>query len=166
MDLQQGINTILNQTTSPKFRKSIALQEAWEKVAPKNALDHTDNVVESKKKGNSIVVFVDTPACAANLSMSKEYYRQMMEHETGFTVEDIFFIVSKQTGIRKRFEKQEQEEPWYIEDVEPVELDEGELAYARLSVEGIEDEKLKETLFNAFVSDMEWKKGRKLKKTP
>ena len=166
MDLQQGINSFIERSTSPKFRKSIMLQEAWEKIAPKSALDHTDNVVESNKKGNSIVIFVDTPHLAANLSMSKEYYRQMMEHETGYTIEDIFFIVSKKTGIRKKFQKQEQETPWYMDDCEDVPLDEGELAYARLSVESIEDEKLKETLYNAFVSDLEWKKGKKAKITP
>lgn len=166
MKIQQGIENILNANTSPKLRRSVALQEAWEKIAPESALRHTDNVIDGKKKDGSIIIFVDTPHCAANLSMNKEYFRQMMEHETGFSITDIFFIVSKETGIRKEFRKRDKQKPWYYDDCEAVPLTEGELTYVRMSVEGIEDELLKETLFNAFVSNLEWKKGKKASNQP
>ena len=95
-----------------------------------------------------------------------EYYRQMLEHELECRVTDLFFVVSKATGIRKEFKKRDQETPWFQEDCEPVPLSEGELAYARASADEIEDPELKETLLKAFISDMEWKKGRKAQKTP
>ena len=166
MDLNEGMNSYIHSHTTSAFRKGLQIQEAWQRVAPNTMLDHTDNVVMSKKKSGAIVVFVDSPHCAAELSMSKEYIRQMMEHELGYPVTDIFFIVSKNTGIRKSFTKQEQEIPWYKDESKPIPLDEKELAYVRMSVEGIEDEKLKESLFNAFVNDMEWKKGIKAAKMP
>jgi len=166
MDLKQGIENIVKMQTSPKLRRGLVLQEAWERIAPRSALDHTDNVIDGKKERNSIVIFVDTPHCAANLSMSKEYFRQMMEHETGFEISNIYFVVSKENGIRKEFKKRETERPWYYDSCESVPLNEMELRYARMTVEGIEDEILKETLFNAFVSDMEWKKGIKRNNKP
>ena len=166
MDLDKGINEIIKSKNKDSFAKELSLQRAWEKIAPQKVLDHTDNVVYSKKYENSIIIFVDSPHCAADFSMSKEYYRQMMEHETGEEIENVIFIVSKKTGERKEFQKKEEKKPWYVDDCESIPLDEGELEYARQSVAGIEDEKLKETLFNAFVSDMEWKKGIKSKKTP
>ena len=162
MEIKQGIENIINSHTSAKLRRGITLQDAWEKIAPASVLSHTDNIIDGKKKEGSIVIFVDTPHCAANLSMNKEYFRQMMEHETGFTISDIFFVVSKESSIHKEFRKRDQEKPWYIDDCESVPLDEGELAYARMVADGIDDEILKETLFNAFVSDLEWKKGKKL----
>lgn len=163
MDLSDGVKNIVQSNASKKLMKGLVLQTAWESIAPKKALEHTDNVVVSKKKANSIAVFVDSPAAAADLSMSKEYYRQMMEHETGLKIDDIFFVVSKKTGIKKSFEKQQEEKPWYIDDCESIPLDEGELEYARMSVEGIKDENLRESLFKALVTDMEWKKGLRAK---
>ena len=166
MKIQQGIENIINAQTTPRLRRGIVLQEAWERVAPESVLRHTDNVIDGKKKDGSLVIFVDTPHCAANLSMNKEYFRQMMEHETGYSITDIFFIVSKESGIRKEFRKREQQKPWYYDECDAIPLSEGELAYARMTVEGIEDERLKETLFNAFVSNLEWKKGQKASKQP
>ena len=166
MELKRGIARVIDANISPAALHSLRLKEAWENVAPQSVLDHTDNIGSSKKGRNSLVVYVDTPHCAANLTMRKEYFRQMMEHELGGTVENIFFVVSKSTGIRKKFAKREAEQPWYVDEAEPAPLTEGELAYARFSVDEIEDAQLKETLLKAFISDLEWKKGIKLSKTP
>ena len=165
MDLQTGIDQAIAANTSPRFHKSLLLQQAWERIAPEKALRHTDNVIDSKKQNGAIAIFVDTPHAAADLAMSKEYYRQMFEVELGTPVSDVFFVVSKETGIRKEFAKRETEKPWYVDSCESVPLDEGELAYARLSVEGVEDEKLKESLLKAFIADLEWKKGLKTAKS-
>lgn len=166
MDLKQGMDEYISANTNDRFRRALELQQAWEKLAPSVVLDHTDNVIVSNKDKHAVVIYVDTPHLAAELSMNKEYYRQMMEHEIDGNISDIFFIVSKATGKCKQFQKKEEEKPWYQDDCMSIPLDESELAYARLSVAGIEDEKLKESLFNALVSDMEWKKGMKANKSP
>ncbi len=160
------IDKLLSNNNTSKYKRSLILKEAWEKIAPKSILEHTDNVVDGRQAKNSILVYVDSPQCAASLSMSKEYYRQMMEYETGFDISEIFFKVSSKTGIRKDFSKKEEEKPWYIEDVESVPLDNGELEYIKMTISVIEDEQLKETLFNAMLSDMEWKKGQRQAKKP
>ena len=166
MELKQGIDQVINTGLTPSARQGLKLQRAWESVAPERILSHTDNVIVSKKKADALAVFVDTPHCAASLSMSKEYYRQMMEHELGRRVSDIFFVVSKETGIRKSFAKHEQEKPWYEDDCQSIPLDEDEMAYVRMSVEDIENPELKETLLKAFVADLEWKKGKNAIKSP
>lgn len=164
MKLKNEINSFVGSHANRKMLRGVKLQQAWERLAPAAVLKHTDNVVESKKQKDAVVVFVDSPHVSAELSMSKEYYRQVMEYEIEEDISDIFFIVSRATGIRKQFEKEEEKDPWYQDNCESVPLDDGELAYARMSVECIEDENLRETLFNALVSDMEWKKGIKAQK--
>ena len=164
-NLNNGIESFVVPRANGKMMRGIKLQRAWERLAPAPVLEHTDNVVESKKQQGAIAIFVDAPHVAAELSMSKEYYRQMMEHETGEDITNVFFIVSKSTGIRKQFRKEEEKKPWYQDSCDSIPLDDGELAYAKMSVGCIEDEKLRETLFNAFVSDMEWKKGLKVQKS-
>ncbi len=165
MNLNSGINTFVNSHANSKLVRGVKFQRAWERLAPTQILKHTDNVVESKKQKNAITVFVDAPHIAAELSMSKEYYRQMMEYETQENISNIFFIVSKETGIRKQFIKENNNQPWYQDNCDSIPLDDGELAYVKMSVQCITDEKLRETLFNALVSDMEWKKGIEAQKT-
>lgn len=166
IDVGKAIEDTLSRGRNGKSRKSLLLQKAWEKVAPESILEHTDNVVESNKKKDSIVVFVDDSACAASLSMNKEWYRQLMENETRFKIDDIFFLVSRSTGIRKKFQKIEERDPWYIDRCKSIPLTDKERDYIRRSLEGIKSEQLKETLFNTIVRDLEWKKGKKQANNP
>ena len=166
MQLKDGIGQALMKGASPKLKRGVKLKNAWESVATETVLAHTDNIIDSVKNAHSLVVFVDDSAWAAQLSMSKEYYRQSLQFVLDEPIEDIFFIVSKKAGIRKEFKKRTDEKPWYKDESKPVQLTDSELEYIRKSVDRVKDEKLKERLFEAFVADFEWKKGVEVSKQP
>lgn len=161
ISLKDSMGQSILQAAPPKVARASKLKEAWETIATEAVLEHTDNVADSNKKANSLLIYVDDAQWCAQLSMNKEYYRQSFHYVLNEEISDVFFYVSKKTGIRKKFEKRYDRKPWYIDDTKPVALSESELEYLRKSVASIEDEKLKETLFKAAVTDLEWKKGLK-----
>ena len=74
----------------------------WEKVASSRFLEHTDNVVYcTRSKNNTILVYVDNAAYAAEMSMDKELYRLRMQQETKQKISDIKFLVSRRAALRK-----------------------------------------------------------------
>jgi hypothetical protein len=90
------------------------LFDCWQRVAAPELLTHTDNVVyenRSAKKHkeeqrellhkNIVLVYVDSPAYATELSMNKELYRLRMQQETKKEITDIKFLVSRKTALRK-----------------------------------------------------------------
>ncbi|MCR5845318.1 MAG: DUF721 domain-containing protein [bacterium] len=166
VNLKDGIDQAIAKSASPKLKRGVRLKNAWESVATEAVLDHTDNIIDSLKNAHSLVVFVDDAAWAAQLSMSKEYYRQSLQFVLDEPIDDIFFIVSKKAGIRKEFKKHTEQKPWYKDDLKPIQLTDSELEYIRKSVDRVKDEKLKEKLFEAFVADFKWKKGVNLSKKP
>lgn len=84
-------------------KKSLNLLTCWQQVAPPRLLQHTDNVVYStKSKDTEVLVYVDSAAYAAELSMDKELYRFRMQQETEKELSDIKFLVSRKTALRKR----------------------------------------------------------------
>ncbi|MDR2035627.1 MAG: DciA family protein [Coriobacteriales bacterium] len=90
------------------------LLDCWQRAAAPHLLEHTDNVVyenrPTKKGGdkqedaaqkNIVLVYVDSPAYAAELSMDKELYRLKLQQETKKEITDIKFLVSRKTALRK-----------------------------------------------------------------
>jgi len=143
------------------FKHAVALQGAWEDVADESVLAHTDNVINDKKRGEVVVVvFVDSAQWAAQLNMDKEYYRIELGHALERNLEEVRFVVSQKTGVRKEFKKAEQMQAiGKFANVESVPLSAEEEKLVRFSLDEIEDEKLREKVFKALKADIEWKKG-------
>ena len=98
VSLREGIARYLDILPIPKK----GLQAHWEKVAAPHLLEHTDNVVYcTRSKNNTILVYVDSAAFAAELTMDKELYRLRMQQETKKEIADIKFLVSRKTAQRK-----------------------------------------------------------------
>jgi len=165
MSLDKSLASSLN--VKPWFKKTVILQNAWEDVATDAVLAHTDNVIYDKKLGQKVVViFVDGAQWAAQLGMDKEFYRISLGHTLGWELDEVRFTVSRQTGIRKEFKKvEEKNQKGEFADIESIPLTEEEEKLVRLSLEDIDDNKLKEKVFNAMKADIEWKKGIKASKT-
>lgn len=90
-------------TASQAAKRSMNLLVCWQRVAPQRVLDHTDNVVYStRSKDTEILVYVDSAAYAAELSMDKELYRIKMQQETEKQISDIKFLVSRKTARKKK----------------------------------------------------------------
>lgn len=119
-------------------------------------------------RGDEMVVEVDSPIWAAELSAMSEMLRQRVNEALGKDeVSAIRFTVSR--GV-SRDRRQSEREAGEAEDrqrlVEPVPLTEGELAEVRKSVSAIENEALREAAFRATVKHLEWSRGIEAAKTP
>jgi hypothetical protein len=123
-------------------------------------------VFSPKAKQPTLLVYVDSSAWAAELSMKKELYKLLLIQELGQNIEDILFLVSRKVALKKAFTKREVQNPSYIEDVPSIPLTQEEQGHARELVEGVSDNELKTRLYNAMTRDMEWKKGIVGKKEP
>jgi hypothetical protein len=110
VSLRDGIDEYLRKIPV----STMNLQDCWKRVAAPSFLAHTDNVVyenRSTKKNkesqevlphkNIVLVYVDSPAFATELSMNKELYRLRMQQETKKDIADIKFLVSRKTAQRK-----------------------------------------------------------------
>ena len=99
VSLGDGIAEFLGTLPSSKG----GLWVHWSRIAAPHLLEHTDNVVyNTSTKDDSILVYVDSPAYAAELSGDKELYRLRLEQETGKSIGDVSFLVSRKSAYRKR----------------------------------------------------------------
>jgi hypothetical protein len=88
---------------SKTAKATMNLLVIWQKIASERVLKHTDNVVYStRSKDTEILVYVDSPVYAAELTMDKEIYRLRMQQETGKDISDIKFLISRRTSLRKK----------------------------------------------------------------
>jgi len=113
-------------------------------------------------KDGTLIVYVDSPAWATELTAMSERYRSALNEKIGEElVSGIRFSVSKKVIEQHRIARAEQEtDDFYIEDDVPsVALTAIEVAQIKVSVSVIEDEELREAVFRATVRDLEWKKG-------
>jgi hypothetical protein len=155
----------IKKHTSPQYARGIELQNAWEKVASRAALEHTDNVVFSKKnKGTEICVYVDSSHWAAELNTQAHLTRILLEKETGWEIEKISFYVTKKAAFKKIFQKQREQKKASEEIAIPLTQEED--SYARELVAGITNKELQDKLYKAMKADFEWKKGTEGLKLP
>lgn len=142
--------------------RALHVQHVWEEVAPEEILEHTDKVYVKKDANTGkklMIVYIDSPGLAADMSARKWRIKMQVEKELGEgPLEDIKFIPSsalyKKETFRKRDKEQEKEH-----DIEPVNLDENERREIEEEVSIVEDGELRETLLKARIIDAEWKKG-------
>lgn len=133
---------------------------AWEKVAGPAVAAHTTN--EHMRNGE-LVVFVDSPVWATELSALAGPYRDALNEELGRkAVRSVRFAVSRKVENQHRITADEHAtEEFYLPDpTEPVPLSDVERAQVEASAEGIPDERLREAVIRATVAGMEWRKGQ------
>ena len=132
---------------------------AWLAIVGASVQSHTTGAY---MKGDILIVYVDSPAWATELSAMSERYRDAINEEIGQElVGSIRFSVSRKVAEQHRIAGESREtDAFYDEDDVPsVPLTPAELAQIVASVSAIEDEELRETVLRATVKDIEWKKG-------
>ena len=132
---------------------------AWLAVAGPTVLKHTTGAY---LKEGTLIVYVDSPAWATELSAMSEQYRTAINTEIGQElVSAVRFTVSRKVVAEHRIVQtaQETEEFYREDDVPSVELSSTEYDQVVDSVAPIEDEELREAVLRATVKDLEWKKG-------
>lgn len=133
--------------------------EHWTSVAGPHIAEHTD--VRGLRSGE-LLVAVDSPSWATELSAMAEELRRRVNQEIGKDlVTAIRFTVSQRVEHRaeeSRARKASGRRYGGLR-VEPKPLSEAERAAVERSVESIRDPGLREAALSATLRDLEWKKG-------
>jgi hypothetical protein len=162
---QADLNTALTKLVAKLDRanqgayQQVMASRAWEAVAGEATLAHSTG---AHLREGEMVILVDSPLWATELSSLAEQYRQALNREIGKeSVRAVRFTVSRKVQERQRWEAAETEiESFYTEDkVDPVPLTEEELRQVESSTSAIEDDGLREAVLRATIADLQWKKG-------
>jgi hypothetical protein len=158
--LNNELDNILATKPNAAIMAYARLQNAWEHVATSKALEHTSNIVWSKRdKEPTLLVFVDDSTWAAELTMQAHFLSLMMEQELGKPVAAMRFLISRNAAYKKEFKKHVSEPASYLDQTPSLALSAGEQEDLQQAVAGIEDTELRNRLYNAAKDDLEWKKG-------
>ena len=106
-EIQEYLNSLKGAKgkglSNKSVQKSMNLLTGWQLTAPPHLLKHTDNVVYStRSEGTEVLVYVDSGAYAAELTMDKELYRRKLEQVIEKEIDDIKFLVSRKTMFRNK----------------------------------------------------------------
>lgn len=138
--------------------------QAWYRMAGETVSSHTTG---AHIREGELVVYVDSPVWATELSaLAGEYQRRLNEELGESTVRAMRFVVSRKVGQERRIEEVAEESArFYAEDiVESVPLTAAERAQVEASAAQIGDAELREAVIAATVADLEWKKGLRKRK--
>ena len=145
---------------SGKGLLQVRVAEAWETVAGPSAAAHTTG---AHVRGGELMVYVDSPVWATELSALAALYRQEINKYLGQeVVETVRFSVSRKAAEKtaqspKGVDRGEGDEA--DPRVASIPLSQGERRQVEASVAAIKDEALRETVLRATIADLEWKKG-------
>jgi hypothetical protein len=132
---------------------------AWLKIVGPSVQGHTTGAY---MRDGTLIVYVDSPAWATELSAMSERYRGAINEELGQElVSAIRFSVSRKVAEGRRIvtEQRETDDFYREDDVPSVSLTPTELSQVKDSVSAIPDPELREAVLRATVKDLEWKKG-------
>lgn len=131
----------------------------WQELAGPIVTGHTTG---AHLRDGTLVIYVDGPAWATELTAMSETYRKRINEDIGKNVvRSIRFTVSRKVAEEFRLKKIElEDEEFYLQDVvDSVPLTKTEREQVEASAECIPDEQLREAAVRATVADLEWKKG-------
>lgn len=131
----------------------------WQEISGPQVTSHTTG---AHLKDGTLVIYVDGPGWATELTAMSETYRKRINSGFGKdVVRKVTFTVSRKVAQEHRLKRTElDDEDFYYRDVvESVALTEMERAQIESSVECIPDIELRQAAVRATVADLEWKKG-------
>lgn len=141
------------------------VMNAWSAVAGHGVLTHTAG---AHLRDGELVIYVDSPVWATELSALSENYRTAVNEKLGKEmVRAVRFSVSRKVAQQRSERDQENETraAYREDDVPSVPLTGNERAQVEASVAAISDPELRQAVLRATVADLEWKKGIKAAKS-
>jgi hypothetical protein len=159
--LGTSLNGLLGRLDRKNPGRAVSAQvgSAWQAIVGRTVQGHTTGAY---MRDGTLIVYVDSPVWATELSAMAERYRGAINEEIGQDlVREIRFSVSKKVNEEHRIVALETEQAdFYQEDNVPsVALSTAELAQVEASVAPIPDPELREVVLRATVKDLEWKRG-------
>ena len=146
--------------------REASVVEWWRASVPPEIARHTLGV---SMRDGQLSVAVDSSTWAAELTALSEQLRENIEQAAGKgSVSSIRFTVSRRVQMARdeQREREELDDLYKPEDVEPIPLSSQERAQIEHAAEQIDDEELRQAFVEAMVTDMELDKGRKARSEP
>lgn len=160
ISLQQGLNRFSRQIGKRGAYTQVRISAAWEEIAGETVVSHTTG---AHLRGGELVVYVDEPAWANDLTALSEQYRTALNSNIGQElIKSVRFTVSHRVAEEFRFIRAEQEqEAFYRPDsTPPVPLTPIEVAQVEDSASEIPDAQVREAVIKATIAGLAWKKGQ------
>lgn len=153
------------ERSNPDLSATARVKRAWNVVVDEHVREHVNAVfVVPNTNASEVIIYVDTAIWAVELGMQEELLKLKMNIELqAEQIEKIKFFVSKEQysgGSKKRntFDQLDEEEK-KLKSVQPIELDEEELAPIQEAAAHIEDDRVRNAAYAAAKASLEWQKG-------
>lgn len=138
-------------------RERTRVVSAWRSIAGEQVFSHARGMA---LRGGELLVYVDTPIWANELSALSEHYRVAInEHLGKEAVTSIRFTVSRKVEESARIEAESAPAEPQRDRVAPVPLTEEEREAVVGMGSAIKDETLRESVVSAAIAHFEWRKG-------
>jgi hypothetical protein len=139
---------------------------AWRDVAGDEVAAHAMGFA---MRGAELLVYVDSPVWATELTALSERYRSEINTAIGKElVGSMRFTVSKKVSEEHAWEEARRQaaESAQVKRIEPVRATTQERAQIEAMAAGIHDETLREAAVSAAICGLEWRKGQAADKSP
>jgi len=159
--LGASLNGLLGRLDKKNPGRAVSARagSAWQTIVGPAVRGHTTGAY---MRDGTLIVYVDSPVWATELSAMAERYRVALNEEIGQDlVREIRFSVSRKVIEQHRIVALETEQAdfYQADNVPSVPLSPAELSQVEASVESIPDPELREAVLRATVKDLEWKRG-------
>ena len=142
-----------------KAMRTIKVQDMWRGVVDPVFLDHTNAVFIIQEKGQKVlIVYVDESIYAAELNARRELIKLAFLEKYHEDLNEFRIVISR-GDYKKNHPFVRPEEPQPLVEYHPQPLDEAKKQEIYRQVEAIEDERLRNALVKAMISDLELKSG-------
>lgn len=158
---------VLGRADKHGKRHSAAAINAWNEVVGNDIAVHTKGF--ALREDREMVVFVDSAAWANQLALMADDLQERLNERLGQgSVRSLRFTVSRKVkeGMQAAIDEQLTDEFYQPDPVDPLPLDDVELAQAASVASAVKDDALREAALRVMVRDLERKKGARRKSHP
>lgn len=138
----------------------------WRSVAGEEVARHA---LGSAMRADELIVYVDSPVWASELSALSEQYREAVNRELGQElVGRMRFTVSRKVSQEREWDdaRRGEREVGSADRAPAIPLDAAEREGIERMAEAIHDERLREAAIRAATADLQWRKGMQALKSP
>lgn len=160
--LGEAMDDVLRKADPKGRRHGARAVAAWREVVGEDIARHTQGF--AMRENRELVVFVDSPAWATQLSlMSTEFIDRLNTHLGQKAVRSLRFTVSRNVATEMEWSAAEQtgEEYYAPDESEPIPLTENERDQAAHIALAVHDPELREVALRVMIKDLERKKGER-----
>ena len=158
-------NTAESDVLAAKAARANQVKQMWRGMVDQVFLDHTNAVYIIREDDRKIlIVYVDESIFAAELNARREMIKLKFLERFNERIDEFRILISRGRYKENHPFREEEPEPFYVDDVRPVPLSSEKLMEIDEGIADIPDENLRKALKKAMISDLEWKNGIELEK--